>query len=126
MHYWLKLIHVGAALISIALFSLRGFWILRASPQMDRTWVRVVPHAVDSVLLLSAIGLSIVVAQYPFVAPWLTAKVMLLVAYIGLGMGALHWARSTCVRVACFGLALGVFAWIVWIAVNKPAHPLGL
>jgi threonine/homoserine/homoserine lactone efflux protein len=56
--------------------------------------VRVVPHVNDTLLLVAAIGLSIVLQQYPFVHAWVTAKVLGLLAYIGLGMFALRRGRS--------------------------------
>jgi len=52
----LKGLHVGCAAISLALFVLRGVWRMTAPERLARRWVRIVPHAVDSVLLASAIG----------------------------------------------------------------------
>ena len=64
--------------------------MLTDSPLLDRLWVRVLPHVNDTLLLLAAIGLSVVQQQYPFVHGWVTAKVLGLLAYIGFGMFALR------------------------------------
>jgi hypothetical protein len=58
----------------------------------------VLPHVVDSCLLLSAIGLAWMAGQYPFVHGWLTAKIVGLLAYIGLGMLALKPGRPLALR----------------------------
>ena len=46
------------------------------------------------VLLVSAIALAAITAQYPFVQPWLTAKVLALLAYILLGTVAIRRGRT--------------------------------
>jgi len=67
------------------LFVLRGVWRMRAPDRLDRRWVRILPHVVDSVLLASAIGLAAMLASWPGKDGWLTAKVAALVAYVLLG-----------------------------------------
>ncbi|HEV8096842.1 MAG TPA: SirB2 family protein [Burkholderiales bacterium] len=60
----------------------------------------------------------------PFVHGWVTAKVLALLAYIGLGVLALRGRTST-VRGAAFGAALAVAAYIVAVAVtHDPRGPL--
>ena len=89
-----KWIHVSAAFVSVSGFALRGIWMLANSPLFNRRWVRIAPHIVDTVLLASAIALAAMLHQYPFAHPWLTAKVLALLVYIGLGMAAFRFARS--------------------------------
>ncbi|CAG0965288.1 partial Protein YchQ, partial [Rhodocyclaceae bacterium] len=86
----LKHLHVTCVVLSVTGFFLRGVWMLTDSPLLDRLWVRVLPHVNDTLLLLAAIGLSVVQQQYPFVHGWVTAKVLGLLAYIGFGMFALR------------------------------------
>ncbi len=116
-----KIVHMCCAAISYALFVTRGIWRFTGSPMSGRRWVRVVPHAVDSVLLLSAVFL----ASHWFVVPamhgFLAAKLSLLVAYIALGMAAFRWARPTRIRVAAWIGAQAVFLYIVGVAVTKSA-----
>ena len=79
-----------------------------------------------SVLLAAAIGLATISGQYPFVAAWLSAKVLGLCVYIGLGSFALGSApgRSRVARAAAFCAALLVFGWIVSVALSR--NPAGM
>jgi len=122
----LKSIHVGCVITSYALFLLRGVWMMRGSPLLGRRLVRIVPHVVDTLLLVSAILLAVAIHQYPFVNGWLTAKVIGLVAYIALGTIALKRGRTRKVRIATWIAAQLVFFYIVAVAVNHDPWPFGL
>ena len=125
MNYFaLKHIHVTFVALSGALFLLRGLWMLADSANLQRRWVKVVPHIVDTLLLASAIGLAIVSQQYPLQTHWLSAKVVALVAYIVFGAIALKHGRTREVRVTAFVAALACFAYIVGVALTK--NPLVL
>lgn len=119
MYSAIKHFHVMAVVFTAALFLLRGVWMLVDSSQLERRWVRVVPHVVDTFLLLSALILVFMIHQYPFVTGWLTAKVLGLLVYIGLGMVALHYGKTRQIRVLAWLVALLVFAYIVGVAVYK-------
>lgn len=112
----LKTIHVGSVCASGALFVLRSGWMLAESQQLQRRWVKILPHVVDTVLLASAIALTMIIHQYPFVQSWLTAKVLALVAYIVLGSIGLKYGRSKRVRITACCAALAVFGYIVTVA----------
>ena len=58
MYFALKLLHLTTVALSLFLFLLRGVWMLRDSPLLAARWVRIVPHAVDTVLLGSALVLA--------------------------------------------------------------------
>ena len=118
-YFALKHIHVTFAALSGLLFLLRGLWMLSGSAQLQRRWVKVVPHIVDTLLLVSAIGLAVWSSQYPGQQSWLTAKVIALVGYIVLGTSALKRGRTKQVRAAAFAGALACFAYIVAVAVTK-------
>ncbi len=109
----IKAVHVGAVIVSIALFALRGGWMLTGSALLDTPFARVVPHVVDTVLLASAVALSWLSGQYPFAQPWLTAKVIGLVVYVLLGSIALRRGRTRVARVLALIGALAIVAWIV-------------
>jgi uncharacterized membrane protein SirB2 len=113
---WLRILHVSAATLSLALFALRGAWMLLDSPRLRDRWVRIVPHVVDTVFLLAGIALAVRIQQYPFVHAWLTAKVFALIVYIVLGTVALKRGKTRAIRAAAFVAALAVFAYIVGVA----------
>lgn len=114
----LKLLHISAVVISFTLFFLRGVWLLRTSPIMQQRWVKIAPHSVDTVLLVSAIALAWQLGVTPFNSPWLAAKIVALLVYIGLGMLVFRFARTTAQRLAAWLGALLVFGYIVAAAIT--------
>lgn len=120
----LKHVHVSTAVITFCLFFLRGCWMLVDSPRLERPWVRIVPHVNDTLLLASAVTMAALIQQYPFVDGWLTAKILALLAYIGLGTVALKRGRTKTVKIAAWIAALVVFGYIVSVALNH--DPWGL
>jgi uncharacterized membrane protein SirB2 len=120
----LRHLHIGCAVLSIALFVLRGALMLADSPWQRHLVLRYLPHAVDTVLLMSALVLTTVVRQYPFANGWLTAKVVLLTVYVGLGSIALRRWRTRRVRIVALAGALLAVAFLVSVA--RAHHPLGL
>ena len=122
-HYGeLRFLHIAAALASGAGFALRGAWMLVDSPRLGARWVRIVPHA-DTLLLASALALVFASGQSPGALPWLTAKIVALLAYIGCGLFALRRGRKA-VRVLCFVLALACYAYIVTTARTRDPQRL--
>lgn len=119
--YWL---HVGCAGASVAGFLLRGVWMLRDSPLRRRRLVRVLPHLVDTVLLVAAGGLAMSLGRYPFVDAWLTSKVLALAVWIGLGLVAFRFGRTRRVRALAFVGALLAVAWILAVAFTRRPIPV--
>ena len=119
MYYAIKHLHVTCVALSAAGFLLRGLWMMTGSPLLQHRLTRVLPHVIDSLLLLSAITLAVMIQQYPFAAGWVTAKVLGLLAYILLGTLALKRGRTMGVRITAFTAALLVYAWIVSVAFTK-------
>lgn len=119
----LKALHVGAVVVSLAGFAARGALMLADSPLLQARFVRIAPHVVDTVLLASAAWLAGFLHQYPFVHGWLTAKVLALLAYIGLGTVALKRGPTRKARVAAFGGALAAAAYIVAVALTRDPLP---
>jgi uncharacterized membrane protein SirB2 len=119
----LKTVHVTAALISISGFVLRCWWMLQESPRLNMRWVKIAPHTVDTILLVSAIMLALRIHQYPLTSTWLTAKVLALLVYIGLGMVALRFGKTQNTRAVAAVLAVLVFTYMVAVAVTRSALP---
>ena len=119
----LKLIHMGCAFLSIAGFTLRGYWMLTGSAMLRRRLAKRLPHVIDTLLLGTAIGMLFIWRVSPFEVNWLTAKIVALLVYIGLGMVALRFGRSRKVRVNAWLLALATVLYIVSVAYSKT--PMG-
>ena len=123
MYHLTKFVHELCALASFTLFAVRGVWMLRDSPQLSRRWVKILPHGIDTLLLASAVALTLMLHRYPLTDAWLSAKVVGLLVYIGLGLVALRYGKTRGVRAAAWIGAMAVFAYIVSVAL---AHdPLG-
>src|SRR4051794_21093648 len=120
----LKAVHVISVASSYALFVTRGVWMLGESAFLRQRWVKIAPHIIDTVLLASAIGLAVLSRQYPFVNGWLTAKVIGLVVYIGLGMVALKHGKTRGVRMGAWIAAQAVFFYIVAVAITRQPLPV--
>jgi len=120
----LKLIHQGAVAISITGFFARGAGALAGAGWARGRAARTLPHVVDTVLLATAVALAWMLRLNPLDTPWLAAKIVGLLAYIGLGMVALKPGRPVAVRGAAWIAALLCFAQIAATAITK--NPLGL
>lgn len=119
MYLSIKHLHILCAILSISGFLLQGVWMMRRSPLLDHRVTRTLPHVIDTVFLGSAIALATMSGQYPFVAPWVTAKVVALVVYILLGATALRWGGSMRIRELALFAAVFTFSWIVSVALSK-------
>jgi uncharacterized membrane protein SirB2 len=120
-YYAVKHVHLAAITTSITLFVLRAGWMAWSPQRLAQRWVKVLPHLVDTVLLLSGVWLAFQLGSG--VRGWLPAKIVGLVVYIGLGMVALKRGRTRGVRAVAAVAAIVTFAWIVSVALTK--SPLG-
>jgi uncharacterized membrane protein SirB2 len=114
-----KIIHMSFAIISILGFATRGILKIQGSAVLEKKLVKVLPHVVDTVLLASAIVLVVMSGQYPFSTPWVTAKLLGLIVYIGLGVFVMKKAKTQKSRIIAFVLALVTVAYILMVASTK-------
>ena len=119
MYTSFKLIHLCAAILSFNGFVLRGYWMMTDPGLLERKWVRIVPHVVDAIFLVSGIGLIYALRLQVLQNGWLLMKFGVLVAYVVLGSLALRRGKSIAVRQAAFALAVLCFVYIVGVALSK-------
>ena len=119
----LKSLHLTTIALTLALFVLRGVWMMASSPRLQARWVRIVPHINDSLLLASGISLAVLMQQYPLVHGWLTAKFFALILYIVLGTFALKRGKTRGQRIAAWVAALLVFGYMVAVAIAHDPFP---
>jgi len=122
-YLYVRMLHIACAAVSIAGFVARGMLMLNESPWLQRRYVRIAPHVVDTLLLASALWLAWFLGQIPFVHGWITAKIAALLAYIVLGSIAIKRGRSKRVRAAGLAAALVAAGYIVWVALARDATP---
>jgi len=121
----LKLIHIGAVTVSFCGFVARGLGLFSGAAWVRHRLARSLPHVVDTVLLLSAVGMLFVIHLSPWGVAWLRAKIVGLVVYIALGVLALRparrhgAARPGAVNFVAWIGALVVFGYIVSVALTK-------
>lgn len=119
MYMMAKHLHMTAVGLSILLFVIRFLYGQMNPAFLQKKWVKIVPHVIDTVLLLSAIWLCVLIAQYPLVNGWVTFKVIGVLIYIFMGMLALKWAKTPPLKWAGFFGALIILALTAKVAVTK-------
>ncbi len=85
---------MALALLSVSGFVLRVGWSFTAPDLLKEKWVRIAPHTVDTFLLVFGLVMAF---NLPggFDQPWLIAKLIALVVYIGFGVMALRGSGAT-------------------------------
>ena len=116
--------HIFLALLSGALFALRGAFALGGARWPMALPVKWTSYAIDTALLTAALMLLTILPGAMFANGWLTVKVILIVVYVVLGIFAMRPARTRRTRALCYALALLTFGAIYSIA--RAHHPLGI
>jgi len=116
---WAKTIHVSCVVLSFSGFLLRGLWMMLDSTMLTKKWVKVVPHIVDTTLLLSAFFLVYLLDLSVLNHDWLLAKIIALIAYVLIGTVALKRGKTKKIKITALFLAMIVFLYIVSVAVTK-------
>jgi len=122
----IKSLHMITAIASISGFILRGYWMMVQSEKSTLKIVRIAPHVIDTLFLLSGIALVAILRINVLSEPWLLAKFAGLIGYIVLGVIAIRRGPTLEIRVIAFVGALSLFAYIVGVALTRsPASWLG-
>ncbi len=122
-----KATHVALAIASGALFAGRGIGVLLGATMPTSKAMRRTSQVIDTALLAAAIVLLATLGLHPVTTPWIATKLVLLAAYIVLGIFALRLARTTGGRTAAFVGALACYLAIFTVArTHDPWGPLRL
>jgi uncharacterized membrane protein SirB2 len=122
-YFELRALHVAAVATSIGLFALRAALRFADPARLQHPLLRIGPHVVDTLLLASAVLLTLILGQYPFVDGWLTAKLLALVAYVILGSIAIRRGRTPAIRAVALVGALVAVSYIVGTALHHDPDP---
>lgn len=121
MNYLLiKHLHVTAAGLSILFFVIRAYWSVTENALLQKKFVKIAPHIIDTVLLVAAILLSMMLGAAA-AQPWVLTKIVLLLVYIGVGTIAIKRGRTSRSRLIAAVIAVLVFLYIVGVALRH--HP---
>ena len=111
--------HIALVAVSVLLFLLRYRWHALATYTAKPRWVKIAPHLLDTLLLLSG-ALLVWLYRFPLLQThWLQLKLLLVVGYILAGYRALR-APSPAQRRVALLLAIGQLLAIVWLVHFKP------
>ncbi len=116
-------LHVGCVMATSLGFIVRWMLSLKSSSLLQRPLLRLLPHVIDTVLLLSGLGMLWIYGLNPITTPWLLAKLLALLGYILFGYVALKLRFSFVLRLVSGVLALGLLAYIVAVARTAQVIP---
>jgi uncharacterized membrane protein SirB2 len=119
----IRLVHIAAVIASGSLFVARGLMALHGFGKGLLKPLHYLSYAIDTVLLTAALMLMTIVRQYPFIDAWLTVKVLLLAAYIGLGALVFRKALSYRARLGLWAASAAIYLFIISVA--RAHDPLG-
>ncbi|KIO37579.1 MULTISPECIES: SirB2 family protein [unclassified Shewanella] len=109
----IKHIHLTLISVSVLFFIVRFVLHLKQSAIMDKKFVKIAPHVIDTFLLLSGLTLCFIIKQYPLQDAWLTEKIGAVIAYIFLAAISLKANRNKLFKTFA---ALGALAWVMYAA----------
>ena len=115
----IKHLHMTAAVLSIVFFMTRAYWSVTGSNKLQLRFVRIAPHVIDTVLLVCGITLAAMIGANQ---PWILAKIVGVLLYIGVGTVAIKRGKSPKARAIAALIAIAIFFYIVGIAMRH--HPL--
>lgn len=114
-----KHLHMTIAVISVAFFTLRFAWLLLGSSHLNKKWVKISPHVIDTLLLLIGVTMAVKLSINPIEQLWLGEKLLALIAYIFTGYYTLKLAKNRPMQIIGYLGAIGWFMLIVRIAITK-------
>jgi uncharacterized membrane protein SirB2 len=112
--------HMAIAVLSIILFYVRSFSRMGSGSIAKNKIVFIGSHATDTFLLISAIAVMAMAKMNPFEQMWLLEKIILVVAYIALGIIASK-QKAMIVKVIFLVVTTVVISLIGKLAVTKTA-----
>lgn len=117
----MKHLHITLAVLSIILFNYRFFLTLFESKKLDKKWLKISPHVIDTFLLIVGISLAVKLSLNPIEQLWLAEKILALFAYIFTGYYTLKLARNKSMRILGYLGAMGWVMLIVRLAMTREA-----
>ena len=116
MHYYLiKHVHVTSAALSLIFFVTRAWWSVTGSGLLQTRFARIAPHIIDTILLVFGVILAAMIGP---AQPWILAKIVALVLYIGVGTIAIKRGKTPRTRAMAALIAVAIFFYIVGVAIR--------
>lgn len=115
--------HSLLAMLTIAVFVVQGIIALAAPSLLRRKAMRIIPHVIYTLLLVTAITLLVVYGWNPLDFGWIMMKITMLIVFIALGIVAFKPKFPAPARVVAWAGALGALLWAYSAAVTRTAVP---
>lgn len=122
MYLSLLILHKTTVLLSIVGFFARGIGHLFNQGWVTKKPAKIVPHVIDTLLLVSAISL-VAMGTFSFTDSWIVAKIIGLIGYILFGLMAFRFAKTRVQKALYWLIALVIVFYIVAVAVHKVVWP---
>lgn len=122
MYIALKHLHLTFVALALLIFFVRGVLLFIHSPLLNKKLLKIAPHIINTIMLVSGILLAVSLGMKPGEHSWLMAKLIGLVVFIILGVSAFK-VRNVLLQKILWVDALVVFAYIVSVAITK--SPMG-
>ena len=121
MYAAFKHLHMVAIALSVLLFVVRYCLMMANSSLLEKKYLKITPHVVDTILLLTGIALIFITGVIPFTESgnWLTQKLSCVLAYIALGFFTLKYGKNKVFKTFAFFGSLGWVMAAANIAVTK-------
>ncbi len=113
----IKSFHMIFILLSISSFVGRIYLAEKRPEMMELKWIKIGPHIINSLLLLTGFILVFQGSWLSGEYDWIVAKLIALLGYIGLGIVAIKSQGD--LRWKAFAGAIACFIYIVAVAVSK-------
>ncbi|MFW7342421.1 SirB2 family protein [Pollutimonas sp. H1-120] len=114
-YFFIKHLHMTAAGLSIIFFIIRAYWSVSGSGLLQRRFVKIAPHIIDTVLLVCGVILAAMIGPEQ---PWILAKIVALILYIGVGAIAIKRGKTPASRGVAALIAIAIFFYIVGVAIR--------
>jgi uncharacterized membrane protein SirB2 len=123
MYSIIKHLHITLAIISIGGFIIRGGLKIAGSRLMNKKWIKIIPHIIDTALLSCGLFMAFILGLTLSNSAWLMAKMIALLAYITFGMITLRFAKTNALRSISYGLAIACFGYMLLVAKTRMVIP---
>jgi len=120
MYPIVKHFHVILVITSITLFQYR-YWMYHVNKRNAPKAMKILPHCMDTLLLISGITMAIWIGLSPLQVDWLLFKLVALLFYIILGMLAMK--KSGITQWFCYVAASLAVVYMIMAANQKSALP---
>lgn len=122
MYLMFKHLHATLAMLSLVLLLLRVFLAWNDASKLDKKWLKITPHLVDGLFVISVIGVLTITKAHPFTSSFHTEKFIGFLAYIAFSITsvlALRGRFSVKLKAPLAAMAILTWFWMVKVAMLK-------